>query len=399
MSSSGRLVSAAAPARRPQRYFCDHAWLGGVAAAANVLVSTAGERVAAVDTGADRPADAVHLRGLTVPGFANAHSHAFHRALRGRTQAGRGTFWTWREEMYRTAQALTPESYYRLARATYAEMALAGVTAVGEFHYVHHDARGAPYADANAMGRALLAAARDAGLRITLLDACYLESAPGRPPVGAQVRFADASAQSWAERVEQLAGLEAGAGARLGAAVHSLRAVPPRGAELVAQFSRAHGLAAALSPVGTSGGERGRPARLWSFSHRAARDGGSPDAGFDRRPRHPSVRPRRGPAGGFGDRYLYVPDHRTGSGRRHRAGAPAGRGRRAGLPGLRQPRRDRPVPGNAQPRVRRTLGHRCPRPLGRPRTFGRRHRLGPRWPSGGRRRGAYPWAHWPTWSP
>ncbi len=234
-------MSAAAPARRPQRYFCDHAWLGGVVAAANVLVSTAGERVAAVDTGADRPADAVHLRGLTVPGFANAHSHAFHRALRGRTQAGRGTFWTWREEMYRTAQALTPESYYRLARATYAEMALAGVTAVGEFHYVHHDARGAPYADANAMGRALLAAARDAGLRITLLDACYLESAPGRPPVGAQVRFADASAQSWAERVEQLAGLEAGAGARLGAAVHSLRAVPPRGAELVAQFSRAHG--------------------------------------------------------------------------------------------------------------------------------------------------------------
>jgi formiminoglutamate deiminase len=207
-----------------------------------VLISTAGERVAAVDANADRPLDAVHLRGLTVPGFANAHSHAFHRALRGRTQAGRGTFWTWREEMYRTAETLTPESYYRLARATYAEMALAGFTAVGEFHYVHHHPGGAPYADANAMGRALVAAAGDAGLRITLIDACYLESGPGRPPVGVQVRFADESAQTWAERVEELAGLEPGAGARLGAAVHSVRAVPPQGAELVARFSRAHGL-------------------------------------------------------------------------------------------------------------------------------------------------------------
>ena len=83
--------------------------------------------------------------GLTLPGFANTHSHAFHRALRGRTQAGRGTFWTWRDEMYRTAEALTPENYYELARATYAEMVLAGTTAVGEFHYVHHQPGGAPY--------------------------------------------------------------------------------------------------------------------------------------------------------------------------------------------------------------------------------------------------------------
>ena len=78
--------------------------------------------------------------GLTLPGFANAHSHAFHRALRGRTQAGRGSFWTWREQMYALAATLDPDTYFRLARATYAEMALAGITAVGEFHYLHHDA-------------------------------------------------------------------------------------------------------------------------------------------------------------------------------------------------------------------------------------------------------------------
>lgn len=207
-----------------------------------MLISTAGDRITAVEPGAARPPDAVHLRGLTVPGFANAHSHAFHRALRGRTNADGGTFWTWREEMYRTAEALTPENYYELARATYAEMVLGGTTAVGEFHYVHHQPGGAPYADGNAMGRALIAAAAEAGLRISLIDACYLESAPGQPPEGVQVRFADATAQAWAERVGELAGGAPLAGARLGAAVHSVRAVPPDSAGVVARHAQASGL-------------------------------------------------------------------------------------------------------------------------------------------------------------
>jgi formiminoglutamate deiminase len=224
------------------RYFCDHAWVGGVSSEADVLVSTAGDRITAVEAGAARPADAVHLRGLTVPGFANAHSHAFHRALRGRTHAGGGTFWTWREEMYRTAAALTPENYYELARAAYAEMVLGGTTAVGEFHYVHHQPGGAPYADGNAMGQALMMAAAAAGLRISLIDACYLESSPGRAPEGVQLRFADATAEAWAERVAGLAGGVPRARARLGAAVHSVRAVPPDSARVVAGYSRASGL-------------------------------------------------------------------------------------------------------------------------------------------------------------
>ena len=100
------------------------------------------------------------LAGLTIPGLANCHSHAFHRALRGRTQRDRGTFWTWREQMYDVAARLDPDSYLDLATVTYREMVAAGITAVGEFHYLHHQPDGTPYDDPNAMGLALIEAAR-----------------------------------------------------------------------------------------------------------------------------------------------------------------------------------------------------------------------------------------------
>ena len=122
------------------------------------------------------------LPGLTLPGLANCHSHAFHRALRGHTQTERGSFWTWREQMYAVAADLTPDSYFELARDTYAEMRATGITAVGEFHYLHHQPDGTPYDDPNEMGKALLAAADEAGIRIRLLDTCYLASGFGRAP-------------------------------------------------------------------------------------------------------------------------------------------------------------------------------------------------------------------------
>lgn len=125
--------------------------------------------------------------------------------------------------MYAVAARLTPESYYALARAVYAEMALAGITAVGEFHYLHHAPGGTPYADPNAMGEALIAAAADAGIRITLLDTAYLSSGFGEPPNAHQLRFSDGTAQAWAERVSLLKPRE---GVRIGAAIHSVRAVP-----------------------------------------------------------------------------------------------------------------------------------------------------------------------------
>src|SRR4029079_6952581 len=137
--------------------------------AADVTFEIADGRFTAVRPGT-APGDARRLPGVVLPGFANAHSHAFHRALRGRTHGGGGTFWTWRERMYRVARTLDPDTYYALARATFGEMVLSGVTSVGEFHYVHHSPEGTPYADPNAMGEAVRVAAREAGLRLTLLD-------------------------------------------------------------------------------------------------------------------------------------------------------------------------------------------------------------------------------------
>jgi formiminoglutamate deiminase len=168
----------------------------------------------------------VPLPGLTVPGLANCHSHAFHRALRGRTQRERGTFWTWREQMYAVAATLDPDTYFALARATYREMAAAGITAVGEFHYLHHRPDGRPYDDPNAMGHALVEAAREAGIRITLLDTAYLSSGFGKPVEGVQVRYADRDADAWALRVGDLHALEHRGDVVIGAAVHSVRAVP-----------------------------------------------------------------------------------------------------------------------------------------------------------------------------
>ena len=97
------------------RFWCELAWLGGEQATAGVLVEVAGDRFASVSQGP--PGDAERLPGLTIPGLANAHSHAFQRALRGRTQSGTGSFWTWREQMYELAGSLNPDSMFEIARA------------------------------------------------------------------------------------------------------------------------------------------------------------------------------------------------------------------------------------------------------------------------------------------
>ncbi|MDL2081203.1 formimidoylglutamate deiminase [Streptomyces sp. GXMU-J15] len=209
--------------RVTRTYWLEHAWLG-THVEPGVAMDVTDGRITAVRTGTETPPPGAEiLRGLTLPGLANAHSHAFHRALRGTVQVGSGTFWTWREVMYATADRLTPDSYHALARAVYAEMALAGITAVGEFHYVHHAPGGTPYADPNAMGEALIAAAADAGIRITLLDTAYLSSGFGQPPNRHQLRFSDGTADAWAERCSVLKERDH---ARIGAAIHSVRAVP-----------------------------------------------------------------------------------------------------------------------------------------------------------------------------
>jgi formiminoglutamate deiminase len=212
------------------KFHAAYAWLPA-GPAADVSIEVTDGRFTAVTPGA--PAAGTRLSGLVLPGLVSAHSHAFHRALRGRTHGERGSFWTWRERMYAVAERLDPDGYFALARAVYGEMALAGITAVGEFHYLHHGPGGTPYADPNAMGNALLAAAGAAGIRITLLDTVYLmSSVDGKPLEGVQRRFGDGDLDGWASRFNDLRGAP---GAKIGAALHSVRAVP---AEIMAPFAR-----------------------------------------------------------------------------------------------------------------------------------------------------------------
>jgi len=223
-------------------YWCERAWLGPGRLAEGVLVEIADRYVDRVTIDVRHPPQrARQLTGITIPGLANCHSHAFHRMLRGHAQTGQGSFWTWRERMYTAAAGLDPDGYHELARSVYAEMLSGGVTAVGEFHYLHHGPGGARYADPNAMGEALIAAAVDVGLRITMLDTCYLAGGIGKPVTGVQERFSDGGADRWAQRAEDLRVRYQGNGdVVIGAAVHSVRAVPREEIGTVAAWARAH---------------------------------------------------------------------------------------------------------------------------------------------------------------
>lgn len=180
---------------------------------------------------------------VVLPGFVNAHSHAFHRALRSVSEGASGDFWTWRRLMYQVAERLDPDSYRELATCVYGEMVLSGWSAVGEFHYLHHGPGGVAYDDPNEMTWSLLEAAETAGIRITLLDTCYLQaSVSGDPLEGVQRRFSDRSGDEWSRRLTQAAASgRFGPTARLGAAIHSVRAVPPPAMASVAAFSASEG--------------------------------------------------------------------------------------------------------------------------------------------------------------
>jgi formiminoglutamate deiminase len=221
-------------------YWAPHAWLPN-GCQPGISFDVEDGRFARVRAGVEPIAGQEILSGVTLPGMANGHSHAFHRALRGRTHAGHGSFWTWREQMYEVATRLNPDSYLSLARAVFAEMVLAGYTVVGEFHYLHHDQHGRRYADPNAMGKALMQAAVEAGVRLTLLDACYLTGGladTGHLPLDpVQSRFSDGDVDHWQARVSLLNDLDR---VLIAAAVHSVRAVP----------------AEALKEIGAAVGER-----------------------------------------------------------------------------------------------------------------------------------------------
>ncbi len=209
-------------------YWCERAIVDGIAELA-VRIEERGGIVTLVQPDAAARDGDRRLTGLVLPGLANAHSHAFHRVLRGRTHGGGGTFWTWRDLMYRAAARLDPDRYFDLASAVFSEMVLAGYTLVGEFHYPHRAAGGESYDPSTAMEDAVLAAASLARIRITLLDTLYLNGGVDARgvaiPLGAeQQRFSDGSLDGWDRRRSMV---RTGPLARLGAAVHSVRAVDP----------------------------------------------------------------------------------------------------------------------------------------------------------------------------
>lgn len=164
-----------------------------------------------------------------------------------------GSFWSWREAMYALAEALDPQSIYDLSHFAFVELALAGVTCVGEFHYVHHQADGTPYADRTVLADAVIRAARDAGLRITLLRVVYERAGFGRALESAQRRFSDTKIDQALADVETLRARHAGdANVRIAIAPHSLRAVTRGSFEACARYAaeRALPLHAHVSEVG-----------------------------------------------------------------------------------------------------------------------------------------------------
>jgi formimidoylglutamate deiminase len=183
-----------------------------------------------------------------LPGLVNAHSHAFQRVIRGRTerrsQNTTDTFWTWREQMYAAANRLTPEEIYAASRMAFLEMALSGITAVGEFHYIHHAPDGSRYDDANLLEREVMRAARDVGLRIALLRVAYARAGYQREPNPQQIRFIEESPEEFLRSLEKLLTapeLHNGE-AWVGVAPHSVRAVPLGYLKTVVNYANERGL-------------------------------------------------------------------------------------------------------------------------------------------------------------
>ena len=196
-----------------------------------LLVDEAG-RVAGLASPESAPPDTqtIPMRAKALlPGLANAHSHTFQRLFRGRAEGrvtGGDTFWTWREQMYRAAAFVSPEDVYDVARATFLEMASAGITLVGEFHYLHRDPAGQPYGDANLLAQQIVAAAQSVGVRICLLRSAYFRAGFELPPNPGQRRFYE-KPEEYLRNLDDLAAKYVGTdNVTVGAAPHSIRAVP-----------------------------------------------------------------------------------------------------------------------------------------------------------------------------
>ncbi|MEM6294276.1 MAG: formimidoylglutamate deiminase [Myxococcota bacterium] len=179
---------------------------------------------------------------LVLPGFVNAHSHAFQRGIRGathlRTADAPSSFWSWRTAMYDAATKLDPESLYAITKVAFAEMLRAGITHVGEFHYVHHQPDGTPYDDPNELSWQVVRAAEDVGIRLTLLEVFYARAGAGQPPLPEQRRFCDASVDAYLARVDALRAR----GVDVGITPHSIRAVSAEQLRALVEYATSHDL-------------------------------------------------------------------------------------------------------------------------------------------------------------
>jgi formimidoylglutamate deiminase len=197
---------------------------------------------------ADRTTDGVRLKNRAMlPGLINAHSHAFQRVIRGRTEYRSSnqtdSFWTWRELMYRAANELTPDDIYAASRMAFLEMALSGITTVGEFHYLHNTSDGRPYDDPNLLAKEVIRAANDVGLRIALLRVAYARAGYQNEGNPLQSRFIETpdryldNAAALATHINTSIGM-----AWVGVAPHSVRAVPLDYLKRVGEFATQHSL-------------------------------------------------------------------------------------------------------------------------------------------------------------
>ena len=214
------------------------------------FLTVAAGRITAFSGRAPDGARPEKVRGFGIPGMPNLHSHAFQRALAGRTESVDTTgasddLWTWREKMYGLVDRLTPDHYQAIAEFTYVQLLKGGFTEVGEFHYLHHAPRGVRYDNPAEMSERLLAAAAMTGIAITLLPTLYLHGGINAPVAGTQRRFAHADPAEYLSLVESLHHrVLAADAAAVGVALHSLRAVAP--AEVAAVVAGATALDPAM---------------------------------------------------------------------------------------------------------------------------------------------------------
>ena len=213
-----------------QAWLPDYIYTDGRFQAGVALVADSGGQI--VELSENVP-HATRLAGRAMlPGLVNAHSHAFQRIIRGRTeyrsQSATDSFWTWREQMYAAATKLKPEEIYTISRMAFLEMAQTGITAVGEFHYLHHAPDGSRYSDPNLLAHEVIRAANDVGIRIALLRVAYARAGYQVEPNPRQVRFIEQSAETYLTHLDQLLdSIETKDGmAWAGVAPHSVRAVP-----------------------------------------------------------------------------------------------------------------------------------------------------------------------------